>query len=245
MKYLLLFIILGSINPIFSQSDNTFGTVSSSQSVRDEIQVAVTNKGVAYVFDKRYEGVKGNPFFRENWLPAIIYLTGDKSQLKHDNLKMKYNLFTDEVIMRYKSSDIILDQFQLNSFVLNEGENLYTFKKYPDLGMKKFGIEHFSNGNIVLFEKLNKKFVKSNFVDRGVASLGDHFDKFTDDYKFYISVNNKEFVKTDLEIKSIAKLLQKENGFKLLAYAKEKGLKNKCSVGEIVTALKSITEADK
>ncbi|MGB4960536.1 MAG: hypothetical protein WBO36_13735, partial [Saprospiraceae bacterium] len=75
----LLFLMINILIAV-GQTTQPYGSLSNTQSVRDELGIAMKN-GVqnAYSLPKRYEGVRGTPFYYDQWSEGVLCLRADSS----------------------------------------------------------------------------------------------------------------------------------------------------------------------
>lgn len=153
---------------------------NDAQQNLDNIGNSTGDKGIVRIFDNRYDGVVGSPFFAEKWLEGTIVLENNRTV---GDLKLKYNMFEDELIMLMpKTGSIYVDREKVRSFSLlkDAGEILF-FKKYhhPNQSEQSRYFRALCQGKMNLWEHTRVIFEKANFES------GYSIDKKYDEFKQY------------------------------------------------------------
>jgi hypothetical protein len=143
--------------------------------------------GVVRKFDNRYEGVKGSPFYQENWSEGqVIFESGRVAE----NIKIKYNMYEDELlIFQPETGAIYVDKNNVRSFALKHPglEKQDWFIKYPH--PKKEGLTQYFRvvfrGRVNLLEHNKIVFEKANY--QGGYSNDKRFDEFKNYRTYYFA----------------------------------------------------------
>jgi len=185
-----------------------------------------TNATMVRTYDNRYEGMKGTPYFMEEWAKATIYA----NNTLFENVEVKYNVYDDEILYRNpKGKEYILKPFKIDNFVLKDGrtQQEYIFKKYPALATEdaKFA-QHFvlvlhEGKELQLVMVPQKHLMKANY--KGPYSAGNKFDEFQDLQSYYLLGPAKAVQKVKLNRKNLLKALPGEQD-KVEAYINSKQL---------------------
>ncbi|KAA3438136.1 hypothetical protein [Rufibacter hautae] len=155
------------------------------------------------VFDNRYEGVKGSPYFLESWAPGEIEIkannTGKTEVIK--DLKLKYDVFSNLLVAVIPQSK---DTLQIGtqpviSFRLDvpTGDNKLEFRRIkeareldPALSDAFFAVLYDSqNGKATVLKRIAKKKIEANF--KGPYSAGQNYDEIVDETSYYVVANGK------------------------------------------------------
>ncbi|RDV16308.1 hypothetical protein DXT99_03625 [Pontibacter diazotrophicus] len=161
-------------------------------------------------YDNRYEGVKGTPFFNEEWSKATV-TTGNKL---FANMEVKYNAYENNILYRNtKGEQFVLEPNKVESFVIedNKTKQEYNFRRLPDLVKldaklaNQFVLVMHDGSRTQLVMVPEKKLVKADF--KGGYSAGRKYDELIDSQTFYFIAPDKKAVKVKLNRKSLLKAL--------------------------------------
>ncbi len=160
--------------------------------------------GVIREFNNRYEGVKGSPYYHDEWLNGEIELKNGK--LIND-VKLKFNLVENELIIRAGRQTGIINRELVRRFSVNVPDTgNEVFGKYPSY--EKNGADQYYRilyeGKAVLLEYIKIVYEKANF--EGGYALNKTHDEFKHYPSFFYISNtsgtpaktrsgNKAFVK--------------------------------------------------
>lgn len=160
------------------------------------------NMGVVRTFDHRYEGVKGSPFFVDQWINGTVYLENGKI---YKDLPLKYDVYQNELLALTRGQAIYVTRNIINSFVLQPDslEHEIKFTKVKAASNHKgidedqfFRVLH--KGEYTLYELQNRIFLKANY--QGAYSANKPYDKFESTTRYYYldPDNNFERLKTSI-----------------------------------------------
>ncbi|RNI30677.1 hypothetical protein [Rufibacter latericius] len=222
-----VFLALGLMDAsiAFSQTNAPLG--AAAQMNLDAL-AAGGNSATVRLYDNRYEGLKGSPFFMDAWAPGQIELkagnTG-KTQIIKD-LQLKYDVFSNLLVAVSPNSK---DTLQIStspviSFSLNlpTGGNPLEFRRIseaqafdPTLANEFFAVLHDSkDGKVALVKRIAKKKVEANF--KGPYSAGQTYDELVNETNYYVVANGK-MQRVKLNKKSMVEALPNQAD-KLKAY---------------------------
>jgi len=183
----LFFVITGIYHHAFSQDLQG----NAAQENLDKIGGMDYGVGIVRKFDNRYEGIKGTPFYLEDWTDGSInFENGDTI----DNLKLKYNLYEDELlVLDRRLGAIYVDKSRVSTFYLApSGGQGYRFSKLPH--PKKETLKTYYRiiyqGEITLLENIKVVFEKANYS--GGYSNDKKYDEFKKYTSFYFIKKNSE-----------------------------------------------------
>ncbi|MBF9253576.1 hypothetical protein I2I11_09760 [Pontibacter sp. 172403-2] len=185
---------------------------NAAQQNLNELGDATNISGMVMTYDRRYEGVKGSPFFLDKWGKATIHIPDN---LIFDNVPVKYNVY--ENVVQFQKGDgktYLLPPNKIDYFVLKDtlGARSYTFRKVPEISrMLKSPTDRFA---IVLHEGKKstmvllpgKSLVKADF--KGGYSAGRTFDELVTENDYYLIKQGEEPQKVKLSKRSLLKALQ-------------------------------------
>ncbi|MCJ8163562.1 hypothetical protein MKJ04_01825 [Pontibacter sp. E15-1] len=206
-KFALLFPALAISCAAFSQSAEPSGIDAQ----RNLMELgSPPNSSVVRVYDNRYEGVKGTPFFYIDWMKATI-TSGNKL---YDNLEVKYNVIDNELLYRNPDGkEFVLrpqfvDSFTLRDSLLTPG---LTFRKYAALAnvdpalSNRFAVSLYHGTKLQLVMVPQKNFIKANF--EGPYSSGNKYDEIRDDQRVYLLAPENSVQQVKLSKKNLLKAL--------------------------------------
>ncbi len=159
---------------------------NAAQENLDKIGSIDYDIGVVRKFDHRYEGTKGSPFYLDNWTDGFAEFESGRTA---ENVKLKYNMFEDELlILDPKSGAIYVDKNNVKSFALHsvKKEKTDAFIKLPD-PKKDDSFQYYRilfAGKMYLFEYTKVVYEKANF--QGGYSNEKTYDEFKKYPGYYI-----------------------------------------------------------
>ncbi|WP_210464928.1 hypothetical protein [Rufibacter roseolus] len=203
------------------------------------------------IFDNRYEGVKGSPYFMEAWLPGEIEIkagnTG-KTELFKD-LKLKYDVFSNllvAVIPQTKDT-LQISTLPVISFRMEApaGDKL-EFRRIkeareldPALADAFFAVLYDSqNGKATVVKRIAKKKIEANF--KGPYSAGQTYDEIVDETSYYVVANGK-MKKVKLNKKSLLEAFpEKADQIKSFISSQKLAMSSEADLVKAVTYYQSI-----
>jgi hypothetical protein len=170
-----------------------FSQIESAQ-IGGEFKQVMSNRGVNGIQTYRTGEVGGSQFLFPTWTSGSITTKSDK--IFSNGYSFLYDKVRQELFIKQDGSPVILqaEKDQMNGFTLNSADKTYNFvlaSFYNAADKTNFYevLENNSNGYSLL--KLNKaKFVKADQTDMERMKDGDIYDKFVDDFSYYISYKN-------------------------------------------------------
>ncbi len=227
------FLIFVFVVSICSSQANTqpYGVLANSQSVRDELGIALKN-GVqnAYSTPKRYDGIKGDPFYTENWTPGVLCLSGDSAIVDDIKVKFKFDSYINELWILNKKDSLIAYSKDVFWFKLNNGETEEVFNKYPindrENPLKFYNTIHVGK-EFTFVKDIKKKLIRADYIDKGMYSAGKPYDRFEEDDTYFFANGKSQFEKVKLSYNSFQKQFPKRIQKSLKAYCKKKDLDDK------------------
>lgn len=162
------------------------------------------------LYDNRYEGVKGTPYFYEDWADATI--TSKNTVFK--DLQVKFNVVENELFYRNAAGkEFILKAQFVDDFTLKGKTAVYpvTFKKYEALASEDiklagtFVIPVYDGKQVQLVKLPQKLLIKANFD--GPYKSGNTYDEFRDEQVYYLIGPGRAVSKTKLNKRALLKAL--------------------------------------
>lgn len=168
------------------------------------------NATMVRTYDNRYQGVRGTPFFNEDWAKATI----TTNNTIYENVDVKYNLYENELLYRKPDGkEFVLTNANVDGFVLRDGKSKqgHPFKKFPALAAEdaklaqQFVLALHDGRKVQLVMVPQKLMVKANF--KGPYSSGNKYDEFQDMQSYYLIGPEQAVQKVKLNKKSLLKAL--------------------------------------
>ncbi len=163
-------------------------------------------------FDNRYEGVKGTPYWFEEWRLGRIKF------VKQDTFSTLIPLTIDAarqmVLVKLQNGSIgeMSATYVKGVVVSHTGQQPgQEFAVYPEgevEGIKSVRLRFYEvlhPGDFSLLKSVHKHFRKANF--QGAYASGERYDEFLTEEKYWLCLPNKPYVKVSLKRKEIEKAL--------------------------------------
>ncbi len=246
-KYLFLLCCLvlaasASAQSVVQSADNA---TMSSFSKTDELKRSLVPSRQATGFDNRYEGVKGSPYLFEDWLEGALTL--NDSAVVRDKMKYKFELVNNTIWLKLNTGEErILYNKELMALDLTarDGTKL-TIKKVnlPDITEKNhFAIFLFENDKFTLVKNVKKVFKKANLEDKGIVTVGNAFDSFAEEVKYYLKAGGKTyFEEINLKKSRLMALMPKSHEKMIEEFCKKQDIGGKLKDAEAVKMLAFIS----
>ncbi len=113
----------------------------------------------------KFPRIDGDPYLFTNYfLPGTVSISGRE----FTNLKIKYDIFSDELMIPLNLTDILqLNKEIVDSFTIDFENKVYKFTKFPEDTLKKFGgyLNELYKGKSALYVKY-KKSILTNLTDK-------------------------------------------------------------------------------
>ncbi|HPG07001.1 MAG TPA: hypothetical protein P5275_10810 [Saprospiraceae bacterium] len=160
-------------------------------------------------FDNRYEGVKGTPFFVDQWLPGRLEVVGSKEIIS--DVHMQLDVFNQDVYVR---PDAMHSFFKMESeihffeLIQNADDTLKFYQVdasaiHQTLHKKYYLMALWEGDNLSFFQLPFKILHKADY--QGAYATGDRFDEFQPGDMWFV-YNGREYQKVKLNQKSLIKL---------------------------------------
>ncbi|MBK9254781.1 MAG: hypothetical protein IPM42_04775 [Saprospiraceae bacterium] len=245
MRIFYIFLIVLYCSIVSAQETQPYGSLSNSQSVRDEFGIALKNGFQnAYSFSNRYKGVKGHPFLYNEWKSGIVCLKVDSVILNNPNIKFKFDSYNNELWILNNTKSLIAYSTDINWFALDGELYQHSFYKFPEIdpsNRDKFYELLYDGEKSILVREVKKVLTKANYIDKGMYSTGDPDDRFDEKNNYQLSFQKKDFQKIKLNLKSILKQLPKPIQSNLKEYCKTHNISGNLSE---ITAIQILSYLD-
>ncbi|PRY15668.1 hypothetical protein CLV24_102292 [Pontibacter ummariensis] len=207
-KLLLLFPLALTTQIILAQSVPIPTGADAEQNLRD---LGSGNKASPVrVFDTRYAGVKGSPYFKKEWGKASVTM----NNMVYKDVEVKYNVYDNMVLYKnqkgepYELSAALIERLELQDSLTHQN---YLFKRYHALGTEdrnlglKLVLALYDGPKVQLVKVPEKRFVKADF--KGGYSSNRRFDEFQDREEIYLLGPGTGIEKVRLNKKNLLKAL--------------------------------------
>lgn len=155
-----------------------------------------------------YEGVKGTPYFNDEWLTGDVYFQ-DTTEI--NKISIRYNIYTDELefINNTSGQVFVINSDKISGFRFHEPENPLYFK-YMSLKPKKPDEKSFFQilyeGKTRLLLKHKKQFIQADY--KGAYASGNKYDEYKDDKIYYLVKDDEPAQRIKLTNKSVLSALE-------------------------------------
>lgn len=201
--FLILFITTPSVFSLLYAQEVRSGIANQSN-----LSNLGSGKPVFQTFDDRYDGVKGNRFFYDEFYhDGEVWLT-DSTHLTNE-AKYRFDQVSGSLQIKYPNGkEMYLNTLTINTFSLNIEKQNITFIKtaVPDKPREYalYQIIYYSP-TLKLLRDSRKKLSRVN--DTGAYSRGEVYDEIENDYHYYMQKANNKMVEVKLSRKSFTKAL--------------------------------------
>lgn len=151
------------------------------------------------------EATRGSRYLFDEWADGTVVSVKD-SVIKNQNYHFNYDKINGTILLSEDKTNVIeIDKDQLKAFTLRkEGGSFKTFELVPEIDKLHF-VEVLSNGGkYKIYKQLNTKFVKNDYRNDGLTSVGNNYDQYVDENAYYVmDVKSKQLHKTTLKKKAL------------------------------------------
>lgn len=190
--------------------------------------------GVVRSFDNRYEGVKGSPFWVDQWLPGEVELNNGN---KITNVQIKFDALGHMLYLKTPRNDSVkLGEAFVKRFTAKQDDAPQTFQRLSNAGdaLKTKLVRVVYEGKYSLAELIQKNMQKADF--KGAYSSNVRYDEIYAENAYYLIRPDGTSEKVKLNKKSIIGALGDAAGPKVDEYAKTNKLDFK-NESDLVKAL--------
>jgi len=167
------------------------------------------NTGIVRTYDNRYIGVKGSPFFINDWHNGTVYLENGKI---FENVPLKIDVYQNELLAISRGQTIYVTKDQVNNFLLQPDslEEPIKFINIKSSQYKKFDEDQFlrvlHEGTKTVLEWHQKYYSEADYT--GAYSANRTYDEFIQSSKFYYLDEKDQLKKLRTSIGKIAKIFE-------------------------------------
>jgi hypothetical protein len=151
------------------------------------------------------EETQGTEYLFKNWVRGYVVNVQD-SIIQNPAFLLNYDKITGSLLLTQDNKTVIeIDKDRVKSFTLFDALNQpYTFAMAPSIDQTHF-LQVLADGRNYKIYKLTKtKFVESNYKSDGIASTGNNYDEYRDDFEYYVlNVKTNTVQKTSLKKKAL------------------------------------------
>lgn len=182
--------------------------------------------GVVRIFDGRYEGVKGTPYFLSSWGKATLNL---RNSYTYDNVELKYNVYENNFLYRKTDgTEMILNPQYVSDFVLRDslGIKAYEFIRLKDVKpddpklKESFFVKLYEGDRVLMVMLPQKKLIKPDY--KNAYSPGRNYEELADDWSYYFIDKNNGMQKVSLTRRNLFKMLSDKQSEMQSYLSKEK-----------------------
>ncbi len=244
LKFSTIIVLIFSNIICINAQDPPFGSLANAQSARDELSIAISGEMKnAYTFGSKYKGILGSPFLSNEWQKAIICLKRDSIIIDRTDVKIKFDVYSNELWIMHKRDSSIINSNDIHWFELRETEHR-KYKKFPTVNSGKpnlFYEEIFNDKGVILIKQISKKLIKADFVDKGMYTIGQPYDRFEEKIEYLWKNKNGEFTEVKLNTKDLEKFVEKSSKKSFSEFLKQQNLKGKITEKEAVLILSYVS----
>lgn len=189
VNLLIPFFLLPLIGATAKAQGSTPAGADAEQNLNYLGRASASPGNLVRIFDNRYEGIKGTPYFWPDWSEATITLDNRDFQ----GLKAKFNVYENNLVyLNDKGQLRVLEAHQFEEFELLDslGQSRVHFTKVPEIAQldEKYGnrfvrvlYQHGANSFIALPAK---ELLKADYS--GPYSANRKFDEFIDKPLYFV-----------------------------------------------------------
>jgi len=150
------------------------------------------------------DATQGSKTLFKDWVHGYVINSGD-SLVQNPGFLLNYDKMAGTLLLTEdKASMIALYKDKVKSFTLFDMLNQpYTFTIVPAIDKSHY-VQVISSGNNYSIYKLTKtKFIASNYSSDGIASVGNNYDEYEDEFTYYVLGKSGVPQKISLKKKSL------------------------------------------
>lgn len=185
--------------------------VFSQQELQQMVDIAGTAQpysGNVRTFDRRYEGLRGTPYYLPYWAKGRVGLANGQ---RNDNVLVKYDAYRQELVLSHppaRSDSVIIDRGRVNWFVLQPADSgaAVLFRRYPtlrsnDATLRDSYFRVLYAGRHSLLQRVGKTFHPANYKDPYSPDI--RYDSYTDNSAYYVLKPDGRAIKVKLTTKNL------------------------------------------
>jgi hypothetical protein len=144
-------------------------------------------QGDAIATFRQKEETQGSRIFFKNFVHGYV-ITSEDSLIEDPTFLLDYDKIGGKLLLTKNRVTVIeVDADKVKSFTLfDELNQPYIFTMENDIDRKHF-VQVIADGPVYkIYKKIKTKFVASNYVSDGVASSGNDYDEYEDEFIYYL-----------------------------------------------------------
>tara|TARA_Y100001949_G_scaffold173493_1_gene179149 strand:- start:215 stop:913 length:699 start_codon:yes stop_codon:yes gene_type:complete len=197
MKYIFIIVVNCLFSLILVGQDGPANLQYNLQEVGQS-----NNFQMVYTYNNIGSGTKGTPFFNEDWVIGDVYLQNGQSL---EGLKLKLDLFKDELILSKNYSEIYIPKSQVKGFKLQLESGDLTFVKSELAVDENIYMQYLvKNEPYSLVKQRKITFVKAR--NEGPYKSANAYDEYLMTPKYYL-IQGEEVEKITGSANKFAKLI--------------------------------------
>lgn len=199
----LLILVMGCL-PGVARTQQVVSNAFTEQELRTLGNITPYSPGVTG-FDNRYEGVKGTPYWYDNWQSGYVVVQG-KGKLEK-SIPLQLDAYNHMIYFRIEDKVAgFLPAKSVQSVILDDGSVWQSFPEAMVAGNKSekwkfYRVLH--QGDYLLLGSADKILKKADY--QGAYSADRRYDEFLVEEGYFLSADQKSFEKIKLKTKQIPK----------------------------------------
>ncbi|MEO0898077.1 MAG: hypothetical protein AAFY71_16830 [Bacteroidota bacterium] len=194
---------------VTSDKERTLSNSPQSNQLNDAmVNLGQSSSTMVQRFDQRYQGVKGSPYWPEQWTKGSLMMKNEKWV---KDVKIKYNSYSDQVVILLDGIEKAMINNMVPAFEINvEGKN-YKFERIarevaPPLIAHEYYQVIYKSDRISFYFQPRKKLIKADY--EGAYKTGNPYDEFQDDLHYFIGKNDSRLKRIKLNKRAVLKAME-------------------------------------
>lgn len=171
----------------FSQAQTS---ISISQTFRQFTEQGITNRDMTkssrpmIAYNEKQE-TEGSPYLLGAWAKGTVLLKNNTT-LSEPTYILNFDKSKNILLMKMSAQQVLeVDMSQVAGFTLEHGTDTFSLINFPE-GSPTYVLEMYKDSVYSLCKSLNTKFVKSDYVNKGLYETGYKYDRYVDENTYYI-----------------------------------------------------------
>jgi len=139
------------------------------------------------------EDTEGSPYLMKSWAEGQVVLKTKQVFTEPENL-MNYDKVNNRIILKISDTKIVdVNMEQIESFILFDSSTSFKFRAIPEKS-GEFFIELYRDSSFTLYKTIETRFYRADYTNKGLYESGHKFDRYVDNYTYYIKPSNGTLV---------------------------------------------------
>ncbi len=236
----LLLVLIATVTTTTAQQSPT------PQIKSEEVERAVfrTDRVSVQEFDGRKQGVMGTPYIFADWLSGTITLA-DSQKVTIDWV---YNINgeTGQLVAKSTKDNELKGIFynDIQEISIKDGTTFRLFRPVKVANETFVMCEVLFEGNTLkVYKQWGKKFVKADFVERGVYSTGRINDEYVAEFRYWADMGKKSYIELQPTTKKLPESVKNKQSL-ITKYLTDNKIKGKLSSEELVAIFKYLDQKE-